>query len=61
VEIIRKIIPQARIEVGDGYWHLDRHGEWDLSAAERELGYRAQWSLEKGLTHYSNWLIDHEY
>jgi UDP-glucose 4-epimerase len=61
VELIRKIMPEARIEIGNGYWHLDRHGEWDLSAAQQALGYCAQWSLEKGLTHYSDWLRDHEY
>ncbi|UVJ42056.1 SDR family oxidoreductase [Pseudomonas sp. LS1212] len=61
VEIIRKLIPDAAIEIGAGHWHLDRQGEWDLSVAERELGYRAQWSLEKGMAHYSNWLLDHEY
>lgn len=61
VDLIRKLIPGANIEIGGGYWHLDRQGEWDLSAAERELGYRAEWTLEKGLEHYSRWLIDHEY
>jgi UDP-glucose 4-epimerase len=61
VELIRKMMPEARIEIGNGYWHLDRHGEWDLSAAQQALGYSAQWSLEKGLTHYSDWLRDHEY
>ncbi|MND24564.1 dTDP-glucose 4,6-dehydratase 2 [compost metagenome] len=61
VDLIRKLIPGANIEIGGGYWHLDRQGEWDLSAAERELGYRAEWTLEKGLEHYSSWLIDHEY
>ncbi|MDH4609083.1 SDR family oxidoreductase [Pseudomonas sp. BN102] len=61
VDVVKKLIPGADIEIGGGYWHLDRQGEWDLSAAERELGYRAEWSLEKGLEHYSNWLIDHEY
>jgi UDP-glucose 4-epimerase len=55
------MMPEARIEIGNGYWHLDRHGEWDLSAAQQALGYSAQWSLEKGLTHYSDWLRDHEY
>jgi UDP-glucose 4-epimerase len=61
VNLIRKIMPEAPIEIGDSYWHLDRHGEWDMSAAERELGCRAQWSLEKGLLHYSDGLCDHEY
>ena len=54
-------MPEARIAIGDGYWQLDWHGAWDMSAAERELGYRAQWSLQKGLLHYSDWLRDHEY
>ncbi|MCY1400093.1 dTDP-glucose 4,6-dehydratase 2 [compost metagenome] len=61
VELIRKLIPDADIEIGGGYGHLDRQGEWDLSAAHQALGYRAQWSLEEGLAHYSNWLLEHEY
>lgn len=61
VDIIRKLMPAANIDIGGGYWHLDRQGEWDLGAAERELGYRAEWTLEQGMSHYSDWLIDHEY
>jgi hypothetical protein len=38
--IIRNLVPGADIDIGPGFWHLDRQGEWDISAAERELGYR---------------------
>jgi len=59
--IIRKSIPQARIEIGDGFWHLDRQGRWDINAAERALGYRPRWALEEGIRHYVDWLRHNEY
>jgi nucleoside-diphosphate-sugar epimerase len=61
VEIIRKFIPEAKIDIGPGYWHLDRQGPWDISAAERDLGYRPRWSLEDGTRHYVEWLRHNEY
>jgi nucleoside-diphosphate-sugar epimerase len=59
--IIRKSIPDASIEIGNGFWHLDRQGRWDISAAERELGYRPSWVLEDGIRHYVDWLRRNEY
>ncbi len=59
--IIRKIIPAARINIGGGFWHLDRQGPWDIAAAERELGYRPSWTLEEGIRQYVDWLRRNEY
>jgi len=59
--IIRKIIPAAHIDIGGGFWHLDRQGPWDISAAGRELGYRPGWTLEEGIRQYVDWLRHNEY
>jgi nucleoside-diphosphate-sugar epimerase len=59
--IIRKSIADARINIGEGFWHLDRQGPWDISAAARELGYRPTWALEDGVRHYIDWLRHNEY
>ncbi len=61
VAILRPLLPGAVIEIGPGSWHLDRQGEWDIAAAEREIGYRPAWPLAKGLQHYCAWLRDHPY
>jgi UDP-glucose 4-epimerase len=52
-------VPGADIEVGPGFWHLDHQGEWDISAAERELGYRPGVSLADGVATYADWLREH--
>src|SRR5262249_55008174 len=61
VAIIENLVPKSRIEIGPGYWHLDRQGPWDISAAARDLGYRPAYTLEEGLKTYRDWLTEHEY
>jgi nucleoside-diphosphate-sugar epimerase len=60
-EHVRAALPAADIEIGAGFWHLDRQGEWDISAAERELGYRPGVSLADGIASYADWLREHPY
>ncbi len=60
-EIIRRTLPGADIEIGPGFWHLDRQGEWDIGAAERELGYRPRVTLDAGIASYADWLREHAY
>ncbi len=61
VQLICKMIPDARVDIGGGYWHLDRQGPWDISAAERELGYRPSRAFEDGIRDYVDWLRHNEY
>ena len=56
-----RAMPGADIEVGPGFWHLDRQGEWDIGAAERELGYRPRVPLADGIASYAEWLREHPY
>jgi nucleoside-diphosphate-sugar epimerase len=60
-EMIADLIPGSRIEIGPGFWHLDRQGPWDISAAAEDLGYTPRHPLERGLPEYVEWLRDHEY
>jgi nucleoside-diphosphate-sugar epimerase len=58
--MIRKLIPQAKIEIGPGHWHLDRQGPWSIAAAETELGFRPEMPLERGIAEYAVWLEKHD-
>jgi UDP-glucose 4-epimerase len=59
--MIGDLIPGARIEIGPGFWHLDRQGSWDISAAARGLGYKPEHPLERGLPDYVEWLRENEH
>jgi UDP-glucose 4-epimerase len=61
VELVRRAVAGADIEVGPGFWHLDQQGEWDIEAAARELAYRPQITLEAGIASYAEWLTEHPY
>ena len=53
VDIIRSIVPAARIDIGPGFLELvDRQGKWDITAAERDLGFRPAWTLEEGIREF---------
>lgn len=61
-ELIRGRYPQAKLEIGPGYWTgWDRQGPWDISAAARDIGYTPEWPLERGLADYADWLADHPF
>jgi UDP-glucose 4-epimerase len=61
VSLIQQLVPEAEIDVGPGHTHLDRQGPWDISAAQRDLGYRPAWTLHRGLENYAAWLRENEY
>lgn len=46
-DFITKLLPDAKIELLPGYFGLS--WKWDLTAAEKELGYRPQWTVERGI------------
>jgi len=60
-DLVRRVLPGADIAIGPGVWHLDRQGEWDTTAAARELGYEPGMSLEDGIADYADWLREHPY
>jgi nucleoside-diphosphate-sugar epimerase len=60
-EHVRRALPSAVIELGPGFWHLDRQGEWETGLAVRELGYTPAIPLEEGVATYASWLREHPY
>lgn len=55
--LVRAQFPHATIDLGPGQlpgW--DRQGEFDISAAERDFGYRPRVSLAEGIADYADWL-----
>ncbi len=60
-EHVRRAVPGADIELGPGFWHLDRQGEWDTRLAARELGYSPAIPLADGIAAYADWLREHPY
>lgn len=61
VAVLNRLLPAAEIHVGPGFWHLDRQGPWDRSAAKRELGFEPAYDFEENLASYIEWLRTHEY
>ena len=54
--ILRKHLPNAVIDVGPGLNFLGSpypmHGVYDISRAQKELGYRPEYDLERGVADY---------
>jgi UDP-glucose 4-epimerase len=54
--ILRKHLPKAVIEVGPGLNFLGSpypmHGVYDISRAQKELGYQPEYDLERGIADY---------
>jgi len=54
--ILRKHLPNAVIEVGPGLNFLGSpypmHGVYDISRAQKELGYQPEYDLERGIADY---------
>ncbi|MEQ1953148.1 NAD(P)-dependent oxidoreductase [Mesorhizobium sp. CN2-181] len=54
---VKAVLPQADITLGDGADPVDDvQARFDISAAQRDLGYRPRISLEEGLRSYAAWL-----
>jgi UDP-glucuronate 4-epimerase len=57
--VVRKVLPQADIHLENGPDPVDEHqGRFDVSAAERDLKFRAEASFEEGVRRYASWLSD---
>ncbi|MCB1470062.1 MAG: NAD(P)-dependent oxidoreductase [Rhizobiaceae bacterium] len=58
-DIVRRLIPAARIEMGEGRDPVDDvQARFDISAARHDLGYRPSVALEDGIRNYAEWLAD---
>jgi UDP-glucose 4-epimerase len=57
--LVRGVFPHATVDLGPGQlpgW--DRQGQFDISAAERDFGYRPEVSLAEGIASYAAWLTE---
>jgi UDP-glucuronate 4-epimerase len=55
--VVSSVLPQARMDLGAGPDPVDDlQQRFDISAAERDLGYRPEVSLEDGVRAYAEWL-----
>jgi UDP-glucuronate 4-epimerase len=56
-DIVTSILPDARIKLGSGPDPVDDvQGRFDISAIERDLGFRPSIGLEDGIRSYAAWL-----
>lgn len=56
-ETVKAVLPQAEITMGAGPDPVDDvQARFDISAAERDLGYRPRVTLEDGIRSYAEWL-----
>ncbi|PSR22501.1 MAG: hypothetical protein C7B45_06685 [Sulfobacillus acidophilus] len=60
-QMVRALVPDAVMELGEGLLGYDRQGLFSLRRAHEELGYVPQVSLEQGLASYHHWLTEHEF
>ncbi len=59
-ETVRRVLPEARIELGKGADPEDQvHGRFDISAAGRVLGWQPAIGVDEGVQSYARWLADH--
>lgn len=57
--IVRDLLPRADIRLGTGMVEGDNiQGSHSIAAAARDLGYRPQVELRRGLAGYADWLRD---
>jgi nucleoside-diphosphate-sugar epimerase len=55
--IVKKIYPSADIHLDRGPDPVDEFQDaFDISAAERELGFTPEYGLEEGIREYANWI-----
>jgi nucleoside-diphosphate-sugar epimerase len=58
--VVRKVMPEADIEVAEGPDPIDdRQERFDITAAARDLDYQPRVSLEDGIHSYRDWLQKH--
>ncbi|UEM07652.1 NAD(P)-dependent oxidoreductase (plasmid) [Skermanella rosea] len=56
-EVVRGILPDADIELGEGADPVDDvQRRFDISAVERDLGFRPDMTFEQGVRAYADWL-----
>ncbi|GGJ00081.1 dTDP-glucose 4,6-dehydratase [Alicyclobacillus cellulosilyticus] len=59
---VKKLFPDAVIDIGPGTIDvLDENGVFDITKAQRVLGWRPRYDLASGIRQYAAWLREHPY
>lgn len=56
LDIIEKLIPDAKFEVGPGDFGVGLNGQLDLTETINDLGYEQKMDLAQGISEYVEWL-----
>jgi UDP-glucuronate 4-epimerase len=60
-ELIKSLVPGARLDFGPGTWPwVDQQAALDLTRVRDELGFATAYTLESALREYVDWLKTHE-
>ncbi len=64
-EAVREVIPDAKIEVGPGYWptisqQTPVRGPGDLTRARQDLGYESRYNIREGIREFAQHLLARE-
>ena len=58
-DAVRRALPEAQISLGEGADPEDQsHGQFDISAAARVLGWKPKVAFEDGVRDYARWLAE---
>jgi nucleoside-diphosphate-sugar epimerase len=61
VRPVRRVLRSGLIQIGpDRVAELGVQEPFDGAAARRDFGYEPEWTLERGLADYAEWLKTHE-
>lgn len=55
-DTVKKYSHATNIEIGPGYSSFPRSFMIDISRAKKELGFQPEYTLEKGISEYAEWL-----
>ena len=60
VEAVKKAVPSAQIDLPPGHGPRNRPNAYmDISRLKQEVGYQPEYSLERGVNEYIDWLKNH--
>ncbi|HLN87511.1 MAG TPA: NAD(P)-dependent oxidoreductase [Candidatus Limnocylindrales bacterium] len=60
VEAVKKVVPSAKIDLPPGHGPRNRPNAYmDISRLNQEVGYQPEYSLERGVGEYIDWLKNH--
>ena len=60
VKVVKKVVPGAEINLPPGHGPRHRPNAYlDITRLKQEVGYRPEYSLERGVAEYIDWLRKH--